>query len=180
MASSIGSKRRNTASPSINELTQGSPRSLIDALAVMAIGLSVGLLLTFSGATRVWAVEALGYGWVPAGLFVAVILATLRYNRHILFGHWRRWTVAAVLAAMSIGVLSTIFPSEGALKDVSLGGRWGSVLGGTPAILAAFKILGGTKAPPTLALLALSLATTPSSQPLPNCSGCFDKALLDP
>ncbi|MEE8466272.1 MAG: DNA translocase FtsK, partial [Dehalococcoidia bacterium] len=42
----------------------------------------------------------------------------------------------------SIGVLSTIFPSDGALKDVSLGGRWGSVLGGAPAILATLKIAG--------------------------------------
>ena len=142
MASSIGRKRRNTASPSIKELIQGSPSSLIDALAVLAIGLSVGLLLAFSEAARGWTIGALGYGWVPVGLFVAVIISTLRYNRHILFAHWRRWIVAATLVAMSIGVLSTIFPSDGALKDVSLGGRWGSVLGGAPAILAALKIAG--------------------------------------
>ena len=121
MASSVERKRRNSASPSINELIQGSPRSLIDALVVLAIGLSVGLLLTFSGAARVWVVEALGYGWVPAGLFVAVTLSTLRYNRHALFANWRRWAVAATLAAMSIAVLSTILPSGGALKDVGLG-----------------------------------------------------------
>jgi len=142
VASSIGRKRRNTASPSIKKLLNGSPRSLVDAMAVTAIGLSVGLLLAFSGAARQWTVEALGYGWVPAGLFIAAILATLRYNRHILFAHWRRWTVAATLAAMSIGVLSTIFPADGALKDVSLGGKWGGVLGGAPAVLAALKIVG--------------------------------------
>ena len=142
MASSIGRKRRHTASPSIKELIHESPRSLVDALGVLAIGLSVGLLLAFSGEAREWTIEALGYGWVPAGLFVALTLSTLRYNRHILFAHWRRWTVAATVTAMSIGILSTIFPSDGALQDVSLGGRWGSVLGGAPAILAAFKIVG--------------------------------------
>ena len=141
MASSIGRKRHNTASPSIKELIQGSPGSLFDALATLAIGLSVGLFLAFSGAARAWTVEALGYGWVPAGLFLAVGLATLRYNRHVLFAQWRRWLVAATLAAMTIAILSTISPSSGALQDVSLGGRWGSVLGGTPAILAALKIL---------------------------------------
>ncbi|PKB71883.1 MAG: hypothetical protein BZY87_03350 [SAR202 cluster bacterium Io17-Chloro-G6] len=108
----------------------------------MAIGLPVGLLLVFSVGARTWAVEALGYGWVPAGLFAAAILTTLRYNRHILIANWRHWTVAAALAAMSIGILSTVFPSDGVLKDVSLGGRWGSVLGGSPVILAAFKIAG--------------------------------------
>ncbi len=142
MASSIGRKRRNTASPSIKELIHGAPGSLIDALVILAIGLSAGLYLGYSTEARESVVEALGYGWVPAGLWVALTLGTLRYNRHILFVHWRRWTVAAALAAMSIGVLSTIFPSDGALEDVSLGGKWGSVLGGTPAILAAIKIAG--------------------------------------
>ena len=142
MASSIGRKRRDTASPSIKELLNGSPRSLIDALAVLAIGVSIGLFLVFSGEGREWTIEALGYGWVPAGLFVAVILGTLRYNPRILFARWRHWTVAAALTAMSIGALSTVFPSSGALEDVSLGGRWGGVLGGTPAILAALKIAG--------------------------------------
>ncbi len=142
MASSIGRKRRSTASPSIKELIHGAPGSLIDALAILAIGLSVGLFFGFSRDAREWAVEALGYGWVPAGLWVAVTLATLRYNRHILFSHWRHWTVAAALAAMSIGVLSTIFPPDGALEFVSLGGKWGGVLGGAPAILAALKIVG--------------------------------------
>lgn len=142
MASSIGKKRRDTALPSIKELIHGAPRSLVDALAVLAVGPGIGLFLAFSGAARQWTFEALGYGWVPAGLLVAVTLATLRYNRHILLVHWRRWIVAAALAAMSISALSTIFPSNGALEDVSLGGRWGSVLGGTPAILAAAKIVG--------------------------------------
>ena len=76
MASSIGRKRRHTASQSIKELLNGSPRSLIDVLAVLTIGLSIGLLLAFSGGARGWVVEALGYGWVPAGLFAAAILAT--------------------------------------------------------------------------------------------------------
>ncbi len=150
MASSIGRKRRHTASPSIKELFNGSPKSLIDALAVMAIGLPVGLLLAFSGGARAWVVESLGYGWVPVGLFAAAVLATLRYNRHLLLANWRQWTVAAALAAMSIGILSTISPSEGALKDVSLGGRWGSVLGGSPAILAALKIAGIALAVPLI------------------------------
>jgi DNA segregation ATPase FtsK/SpoIIIE-like protein len=100
----------------------------------------VGLYFGFSSGAREWAVEALGYGWVPMGLLVAVTLVTLRYNRHVLFTHWRQWVIAAALAAISISVLSTIFPSDGALEDVSLGGKWGAYLGGTPAILAAVKI----------------------------------------
>ena len=140
MASSIGRERDKAASPSIKVLIHGAPGSLIDGLAILAIGLSVGLYFGFSSGAREWAIEALGYGWVPAGLLVAVTLVTLRYNRHVLFTHWRRLVMAVALAAISISVLSTIFPSGGALKDASLGGKWGAYLGGTPAILAAAKM----------------------------------------
>ena len=140
MASSIGRERDKVASPSIKVLIHGAPGSLIDGLVILAIGLSVGLYFGFSSGAREWAIEALGYGWVPAGLLVAVTLVTLRYNRHVLFTHWRRLVMAVALAAISISVLSTIFPSGGALKDASLGGKWGAYLGGTPAILAAAKM----------------------------------------
>ena len=140
MASSIGRERDKAASPSIKVLIHGAPGSLIDGLVILAIGLSVGLYFGFSSGAREWAIEALGYGWVPTGLLVAVTLVTLRYNRHVLFTHWRRLVMAVALAAISISVLSTIFPSGGALEDASLGGEWGAYLGGTPAILAAAKM----------------------------------------
>ena len=140
MASSIGRERDKAASPSIKVLNHGASGALIDGLAILAIGLSVGLYFGFSSGAREWAVEALGYGWVPAGLLVAVTLVTLRYNRHVLFTHWRGLVMAVALAAISISALSTIFPSDGALEDVSLGGKWGAYLGGTPTILAAAKM----------------------------------------
>ena len=140
MASSIGRERDKAASPSIKDLIHGAPGSLIDGLVILAIGLSVGLYFGFSSGAREWAIEALGYGWVPAGLLFAVTLITLRYNRRVLFTHWRRLVMAVALAAISISVLSTIFPSGGALEDASLGGKWGAYLGGTPAILAAAKM----------------------------------------
>ena len=142
MASSIWRKRGDTASPSIKGLIHVAPGSLIDALVVLAIGLSVGLYFGFSDDAREWAIEALGYGWLPAGLLLAVTLVTLRYNRHILLTYWRSWVIATALALMSIGVLSTIFPSDGALEHVSLGGKWGGYLGGDLEILAAVKIAG--------------------------------------
>ena len=142
MASSIRRKRGNTASPSIKELISGTPGSLIDAVVILAIGLSAGLYLGYSTDAREWTVVALGYGWAPVGLWVAATLGALRYNRYLLFFHWRRWVIAAALTAISISVLSTFFPADGALEHVSLGGKWGAVLGGTPAILAGLKIAG--------------------------------------
>ena len=122
MASSIRRKRGNTASPSIKEFISGTPGSLIDAVVILAIGLSAGLYLGYSTDAREWIVVALGYGWAPVGLWVAATLGALRYNRYLLFFHWRRWVIAAALTAISISVLSTIFPADGALEHVSLGG----------------------------------------------------------
>ncbi|MBT98877.1 MAG: hypothetical protein CL902_09655 [Dehalococcoidia bacterium] len=142
MASFIGRKRDDTASPSIKDLAHGAPGSLLDALVILAIGFSVGLYFGFSTDARVWAVEALGYGWIPLGIWIAVTLVTLRYNRHLVITHWRRWTIAAALVAISIGILSTIFPEDGALEDVSMGGTWGAYIGGAPMMLAVAKMAG--------------------------------------
>ena len=52
MASSVGRKRDDTASPSIKDLIHGAPGSLVDALVILAFGLSVGLYLGFSNDAR--------------------------------------------------------------------------------------------------------------------------------
>ena len=142
MASSIWRKRGSIASPSIKGFINRAHGPIIDGLVVLAIGLSVGLYFGFSTDARQWAIEALGYGWAPMGLLVSVAIAALRYNHRILFVHWRRWIIGIAVVAICIGILSTIFPSDGALEDVSLGGIWGGYLGGTPLILAATKMAG--------------------------------------
>ncbi len=134
----------------IKILVHGTLRAPIGALIVLAVSLSVCLYLGFSTGAREWAIEALGYGWVPTGLLVAVTLAMLRYNHRGLFTHWRRWVVVCASVTISIGILSTIFPSGGALEDVSLGGIWGGYLGGTPVVWAAVKMAGIALAVPLI------------------------------
>lgn len=142
MVSSIWRKRGQFVTPSIKDLLYRTRRSLIDSLTVLAVGLSVGLYFGLSASAREWAAEALGYGWLPLGLLTAVTIATLRYNHRAFFKHWRLWVVSAMSVAISIGILSTIFPANGTLEDVSLGGNWGGYLGGTPVIWASLKMAG--------------------------------------
>ena len=142
MVSSIWRKRGQFVTPSIKDLLYRTRRSFIDSLTVLAVGLSVGLYFGFSASAREWAAEALGYGWLPLGLLTAVTIATLRYNHRAFFKHWRLWVVSAMSVAISIGILSTIFPADGTLEDVSLGGNWGGYLGGTPVIWASLKMAG--------------------------------------
>ncbi len=142
MASSVGRRRRPAASPSIKDLIKGAPGSVLDALIILAIGLAAGLVFGYSTGAREWAVEALGFGWIPVGLWLATALVTLRYNRRVFLTYWRRWAVAAAAVAIIVGALSTVFPSDGILEDQSLGGKWGMEFGGTPIALTAVKLLG--------------------------------------
>ena len=140
MVSSIWRKRGSSATPSIRHRIHGTPRPIIDSLIVLVIGLSIILPIGFSLGARDWAIEALGYGWIPLGLLTAATVTILRYRHQALLTHWRLWIAAASTVAISIGILSTIFPSDGALEEVSLGGTWGGYLGGTPVIWAAVKM----------------------------------------
>ena len=142
MASSVGRRRRPAASPSIKDLIKGAPGSVLDALFILAVGLGAGLVFGYSTDAREWAIEALGFGWIPVGLWLATALVTLRYNRRIFLTYWRRWTAAAAAVAIVVGALSTVFPSDGILEDHSLGGKWGMEIGGTPLVLTAGKLLG--------------------------------------
>ena len=142
MASSVGRRRRPAASPSIKDLIKGAPGSVLDALFILAVGLAAGLVFGYSTGAREWAIEALGFGWIPVGLWLATALVTLRYNRRIFLAFWRRWTVAAAVVAIIVVALSTVFPSDGILEDHSLGGKWGMEAGGTPIVVTAGKLLG--------------------------------------
>lgn len=142
MVSSIWRKRGSSATPSIRDLIFRAPRSLLVSLALLVVAITVGLYFGFSTNAREWAAEALGYGWIPLGILTASTMGMLRYNHRFFLTHWRLWIIATAIVAISIGILSTITPSDGALKNVSLGGIWGGYLGGTPIIWACLKMAG--------------------------------------
>ena len=133
-------RSRSSAPPSVKDIIKAGPGTLLDGLAVVAVGLAAGFGLWLYPAGRNWAIEALGYGWIPVGLWLFAALVTLRYQRKALVQYWRRWTMAAASAAVSIGALSLFSAGDGILAESTLGGDLGSFVGGAPLGVAILKI----------------------------------------
>ena len=130
------------APPSIKDIIQAGPGKTLDGLALVAIGLAAGLGFWLYPAGRRWALEALAYGWIPVGLWLFAGLVTLRYQRRALVQYWRRWSVAGASVAVAIGALSLFSTGDGILAESSLGGDWGSTVGGGPLPVAVLKLAG--------------------------------------
>ena len=110
-------------------------------LCFVAIGLAAGLGFALSPPARSWMLESLGWGWVPASLWLGAALTSYCYDLRLLARKWRWWVIGAAAASIAIVALSLFHPEEGILAEVSLGGRWGGVLAGTPAAVAVAKLI---------------------------------------
>ena len=133
-------RSRQASSPSLIQIIRTGPTSTLEGLAFVALGIVAGLGLGLSSGARQWVVEALGYGWIPAGIWLAAALAAIKYHRHAVRTNWRWWLLAAALATISIGILSLFKTGGGILAETSLSGSWGGVVGGTPVALALGKL----------------------------------------
>ncbi|MCH7712431.1 MAG: DNA translocase FtsK [Chloroflexi bacterium] len=116
-----------------------NPRRVGDALVLLAVSIGAAVVWRYSPANE-WAVGALAYAWVPVVLWTGAAALTLRFQRRFLLPFWRWWGLAAGAAAAVTGILSLIHPQFGLMAEVSLGGRWGGVIGGSPLALAVLKI----------------------------------------
>ena len=120
----------SSAPPAFTDMFRASPWLFVDGLVVMAALLCAAAYFYFFEGPREQAWQALGYGWVPVGLWAASIAFALRYQAKMLIYHWRPWAVAATAVVLSICVLSYFHPGRGLLEEVSYAGRWGMALGG--------------------------------------------------
>ncbi len=141
---------RRASSPSPLQIIRDAPASTVEGLAFVLVALAAGLGLGLSQGARVWVVETLGYGWIPAGIWVISALAALRYHRRSLRTNWRWWVLAGGLATVLIGLLSLFHTGGGILAETSLSGRWGGAVGGASVGLAAAKLAAITLVTPLL------------------------------
>ncbi len=128
------SARSDSGPPTFGEMFRASPWLFLDGMVLISAVVVVGAFFYFYEDSRKSLWQALGYGWVPVGLWAASILLALRYRARSSLRHWRLWGVGAALAAISICGLSYLSPARGLLEEVSYAGRWGMALGG-PSLL---------------------------------------------
>lgn len=134
-------RTRSPSPPLLKRIVQAGLRSVLAGLCFAAVGLAAGLGFALSPPARNWMLESLGWGWVPASLWLGAALTSYVYDRRLLARKWRWWVIGAAGASIAIGALSLFHPGEGILAGVSLGGRWGGGLAGTPAAVAVAKLI---------------------------------------
>ena len=141
MARSPRGNRSSSGSRAGSKSSAVRPALVLDGLAVVAVVLALGITMVVSPDTRLWALESLGYGWVPAGLWLGSVAFGIRYHIQSFPRLWQWWLLAAGGAAIVIGVLSFFHPGFGVFSVAGLSGKWGTILGGAPLFLGIAKLL---------------------------------------
>ena len=116
--------------------------------------------------------ERMGYGLIPAALWIIALAVVLRFRPRWALRQWRGWLGGAFLVAAAMGILSFFGKQAGAAgggtgawwMDIaranSFGGQWGQILGGDSLLFGQRLILlyAGLKVFGLLSLASLALA----------------------
>ncbi len=125
-------------------------RWLLVHLLPVLVALGPVLAFTIPSGLSDWAFQRLGFGLYPTLAWFAVAVLLLRYRGVKELWIWRALAGFGIIVALSLSILSMFEPTAGRLRDVSLGGSWGSYLGGSPLALGSAKALGILLAGPLL------------------------------
>ena len=80
MARSPGGKPSSSGSRADGKSSVVRSALVLDGLAVVSVILALGVTMVLSLDARLWALESLGYGWVPAGLWLASVVFAMATN----------------------------------------------------------------------------------------------------
>ena len=105
------------------------PKTVAD-LTILSLFLIMGTVFWISDGLQIWMVRSLGFGWIPALIFLASIIMAIRFTPFLLFGYWKWWVIYLSLVLLTIGTLSYIKWDYGLYKIFGLSGVWGQVIAG--------------------------------------------------
>ncbi len=83
----------------------------------------------------------MGFAWIPALLWLLAFMLVMRYRTLWIGAYWRDWVGAAFFSLGAIGLLSLFTLDRWWLEDATLGGHWGTVLGGEPLSQKSLGVL---------------------------------------
>ena len=105
------------------------PKTVAD-LTILSLFLIMGTVFWISDGLQIWMVRSLGFGWIPALIFLVSVITAIRFTPFLLFGYWKWWVIYLSLVLLTIGTLSYIKWDYGLYKIFGLSGLWGQVIAG--------------------------------------------------
>ena len=105
------------------------PKTVAD-LTILSLFLIMGTVFWISDGLQIWMVRSLGFGWIPALIFLVSVITAIRFTPFLLFGYWKWWVIYLSLVLLTIGTLSYIKWDYGLYKIFGLSGVWGQVIAG--------------------------------------------------
>ena len=113
-----------------NYITPSLRPKMVADLTILSLFLIMGTVFWISDGLQIWMVRSLGFGWIPALIFLASIIMAIRFSPFLLFGYWKWWVIYLSLVLLTIGTLSYIKWDYGLYKIFGLSGLWGQVIAG--------------------------------------------------
>ena len=83
--------------------------------------------------------QTLAFAWVPASIWLTMLVVSLRIRPRSVLRSWRRWLGWVGLISLLGGILSW-FDAGGMLQEIGMGGTWGAAIGGA-TLLGVFKLI---------------------------------------
>ena len=105
------------------------PKTVAD-LTILALFFTMGAVFWISDGLQMWSVRSLGFGWIPALIFLISIITAIRFTPFLLFRYWKWWVIYLSIVLLTIGTLSYVKWDYGLYKIFGLSGEWGQVIAG--------------------------------------------------
>lgn len=108
---------------------------------LIAIAVALALMFLLWEEALQWAWTRMAFAWIPALVWPLAFMLVMRYRTLWIGVYWRDWVGAAFFSLGAIGLLSLFTLDRWWLEDATLGGHWGTILGGEPFSQKSLGIL---------------------------------------
>ena len=105
------------------------PKLVVDLTMLIILLVTVSVFWISDG-FQIWAVRTLGFGWIPALIFLISTVMAIRFTPFLLVRYWKWWVIYLSIVLLTIGTLSYVKWDYGSYRIFGLSGMWGQVIAG--------------------------------------------------